>query len=139
MRPPIDDIETYWTEIEKAQAARIIECSVVGGRDTVREGVRAFLARTRADELMIVSDMFDPEKRFRSSKSSPRRPQRCRDSLHAPFAARARHADLASVGPRPLVRNAGPVQPSSVAMIQSRIFSEKPSIRRQSPWPTPCL
>jgi luciferase family oxidoreductase group 1 len=66
MRPPIDDIETYWTEIEKAQAARIIECSVVGGRDTVREGVRAFLARTRADELMIVSDMFDPIKRFRS-------------------------------------------------------------------------
>jgi alkanesulfonate monooxygenase SsuD/methylene tetrahydromethanopterin reductase-like flavin-dependent oxidoreductase (luciferase family) len=66
MPPPIDDIETYWTPAEKEQASRMLACSIVGGPETVRDGLRAFVERTRADELMIVSDMFDPQKRFRS-------------------------------------------------------------------------
>ena len=66
MAPPIDDIETYWTAQEKEHAARMLSCSIVGGPETVRAGMKAFLERTRADELMIVSDMFDPAKRFRS-------------------------------------------------------------------------
>lgn len=66
MSPPIDDIEAYWTPHEKEQAGRMLACSIVGGPETVRTGIAAFLERTHADELMIVSDMFDPEKRFRS-------------------------------------------------------------------------
>ncbi|HVY84493.1 MAG TPA: LLM class flavin-dependent oxidoreductase [Caulobacterales bacterium] len=66
MQPPIDDIETFWTPQEKAQAQRMLACSIIGGPETVRAGIAAFLDRTRADELMIVSDMFDPAKRFRS-------------------------------------------------------------------------
>lgn len=66
MQPPIDEIETYWTPQEKAQAALMLACSVIGGPDTVRRGVAALIERTRADELMIVSDMFDFTKRLRS-------------------------------------------------------------------------
>ncbi|HEU4535196.1 MAG TPA: hypothetical protein VFS00_13805, partial [Polyangiaceae bacterium] len=50
----------------RAQASQMLACSVVGGPATVREGLRAFVERTRADELMIVSDTFDPKARFRS-------------------------------------------------------------------------
>ena len=64
--PPIDDIETYWTPLEKAQVAQMLGGSVIGGPDTVRAGVEAFIRRTQADELMIVSDVFDPAKRQRS-------------------------------------------------------------------------
>lgn len=66
MRPPIEDIETYWTEQEKAQAMQMLACSVVGGPDTVRKGIEQLLERTGADELMIVSDVFDPAMRLRS-------------------------------------------------------------------------
>ncbi|MES1200089.1 MAG: LLM class flavin-dependent oxidoreductase [Pseudomonadota bacterium] len=66
MLPPIDDIETYWSPHEKEQAGRMLACSIIGGPETVRAGIAAFLERTKADELMIVSDMFDPAKRFRS-------------------------------------------------------------------------
>ncbi|HEY1099122.1 MAG TPA: LLM class flavin-dependent oxidoreductase, partial [Myxococcota bacterium] len=66
MQPPIDDIDTYWQPHEKAQAAHMLECTVVGGVDTVREGIKAFVARTGADELMLVSDMYDFSKRLRS-------------------------------------------------------------------------
>jgi luciferase family oxidoreductase group 1 len=65
-RPPIDDIETYWTPMEKAQAGRMLAESVIGGPDAVRAGIEAFAARTGADELMVVSDMFDFQARKRS-------------------------------------------------------------------------
>lgn len=66
MAPPIDDIETYWSPQERVQAGQMLACSVIGGPDTVRAGLRALLDRTHADELMIVSDVYDPDARLRS-------------------------------------------------------------------------
>lgn len=66
MQPPIDDIESYWSPQEKAQASQMLACSVVGGAEKVRQGLRTMIERTKADELMIVSDIFDPVKRLRS-------------------------------------------------------------------------
>ncbi len=66
MQPPIADIETYWSPREKAQAKSMLEFSIVGSPDTVRAGVRALLDRTKADELMVVSDIYDPAERLRS-------------------------------------------------------------------------
>ena len=65
-QPPIANIEDYWSPEEKAQASQMLACSVIGGPDTIRRGVDALIARTRADELMIVSDVFDPALRRRS-------------------------------------------------------------------------
>ena len=66
MKPPIEDIDTYWNEQEKAQAMQMLACSIIGGPETIREGIDEFLERTGADELMIVSDTFDPALRLRS-------------------------------------------------------------------------
>lgn len=66
LKPAIDDIEAYWSPQEKAQASQMLACSVVGGAATVRRGLKALVARTQADELMIVSDVFDFSKRLRS-------------------------------------------------------------------------
>jgi luciferase family oxidoreductase group 1 len=63
---PIDDIETYWTPMEKAQAKQMLARSVVGSPATVRSGIEALVAETKADELMIVSDVYDHTKRLRS-------------------------------------------------------------------------
>ena len=65
-QPPIDDIESYWSPQEKMQASQMLSCSIFGGPETVRAGLQAFVDRTGADELMIVSDVFDPQKRLRS-------------------------------------------------------------------------
>lgn len=64
--PPIDDIETYWSPAEKAQASAMLTHSVVGSLDTVREGVERFVALTGVDELMVVSAIFDHDARLRS-------------------------------------------------------------------------
>jgi luciferase family oxidoreductase group 1 len=65
-QPPIDDIESYWSPIEKAQATRMLARSIIGSPDTVREGVDALIAETQADELVIVSDVYDHAQRLRS-------------------------------------------------------------------------
>jgi luciferase family oxidoreductase group 1 len=65
-QPPIDDIETYWTPSEKIQAMRMLARSIVGSPATVRAGIEALVAETGADELMIVSDVYEHEKRLRS-------------------------------------------------------------------------
>ncbi|MCK9490101.1 MAG: LLM class flavin-dependent oxidoreductase [Xanthomonadales bacterium] len=65
-RPPVDDIENYWSPMEKQQVAAMLSCSVVGSPDTVHEGLQALVARTGADELIIVSDIYDHGARLRS-------------------------------------------------------------------------
>ena len=66
LAPPIDDIETYWSPAEKAQASRMLECSFAGSPDTVRRQLQAFVRRTGADELMVSCTVFDHAARLRS-------------------------------------------------------------------------
>jgi len=65
-KPPIDDIDTYWTAAERQQAQGFLARAIVGSRETVAKGIAALLDETKADELMIVSDIFDHEARVRS-------------------------------------------------------------------------
>ena len=57
--PPIDDIESYWTPPEKLMVERALACAVVGAVDTVKDGVEAFIARHRPDELLITANVFE--------------------------------------------------------------------------------
>src|ERR687894_818256 len=66
LQPPIDDIEAYWTPHEKAQASAMLACSFVGSAETIRRGLEAFMALTRADELIVASAIYDHDKRLRS-------------------------------------------------------------------------
>jgi luciferase family oxidoreductase group 1 len=65
-QPPIDDIETYWSPMERAQVRQKLARSIVGSPETVRAGIEQLVAETGADELMIVSDIYDHTARLRS-------------------------------------------------------------------------
>lgn len=65
-KPPIDDIETYWSGREKAQAMHMLKYSIFGSVDTVRAGLQAFIADTGVDEVMIVCDVYEHQARLRS-------------------------------------------------------------------------
>jgi luciferase family oxidoreductase group 1 len=64
--PPIDDIERYWAPHEKAQAQRMLECSFVGSRASVRAGLERFVADTGADEVIVAAAIYDHASRLRS-------------------------------------------------------------------------
>lgn len=65
-QPPIDDIETYWSPMEKAQAQQMLARSIIGSPETVRAGLEKLIEETGADELMIVSDVYDHSARLQS-------------------------------------------------------------------------
>jgi luciferase family oxidoreductase group 1 len=64
--PPVDDIDSVWSPAEAAHVSQMLACSVVGSRDAVRRGLERFVERTQADELMLVTAVFDPAARQRS-------------------------------------------------------------------------
>jgi luciferase family oxidoreductase group 1 len=66
LKPPIDDIESYWSREEKIHASRMLACSFVGSPDTVKRKLDAFVASTGVDELMVASALFDHQARLRS-------------------------------------------------------------------------
>lgn len=65
-KPPIDDIETYWTPMEKMQVNQMLARSIVGSKATVQAGLAALVKETGADELIVVSDVYDHQKRLKS-------------------------------------------------------------------------
>jgi luciferase family oxidoreductase group 1 len=63
---PIEDIEAYWSPLERAEAERMLACSFVGSKETVRQGIDDFISQTKADEVIVASAIFDHAARLRS-------------------------------------------------------------------------
>ena len=57
--PPVDDIEAFWEPHEKAGVERALACTVLGDPEQVGEGLAAFAARHRPDEMMLTANIFD--------------------------------------------------------------------------------
>jgi luciferase family oxidoreductase group 1 len=64
--PPIDDIESYWTPMEKAQVGSRFAASFVGSHETVRAGLAEFIERTNVDEIIVAAMIYDHAARLRS-------------------------------------------------------------------------
>jgi luciferase family oxidoreductase group 1 len=64
--PPIEDIETFWSPIEKAMAQEVLLFSVAGSAETVERGLRKIIDLTQADELILGAHVYDHKARMRS-------------------------------------------------------------------------
>ena len=64
--PPVEGIESTWSPVEKAQVGRMLACSIVGSKETVRRGLEQFVRDTGVDELMVAAAIFDHKARVRS-------------------------------------------------------------------------
>lgn len=64
--PPVDTMEGRWSEFEKAGVEHALRYSIVGSPDTVSRGLASFIDSTKADEIMVTAQIFDPSARLRS-------------------------------------------------------------------------
>ncbi|MGM0694340.1 MAG: LLM class flavin-dependent oxidoreductase [Pseudomonadota bacterium] len=62
--PPVEALD--WSPREQAQVEQFLGAAVIGGPETVREGLERFLELTGADELMLNTDVYAAEDRLRS-------------------------------------------------------------------------
>src|SRR5688500_1803724 len=66
IQAPIDNIDHYWTPAEKLHASHMLKYSIVDSAETAQKGLEDFLGVTKADELMIVTSIYDHSARVRS-------------------------------------------------------------------------
>ncbi len=84
--PPLKGYDSQLPPAARAMLADVLSSSAIGSPDTVRDSLRAFIARTKPDELMLTSQIFDHSARLHSyeiaadilgSSSSPLRAAAC--------------------------------------------------------------
>lgn len=78
--PPVRDFENTLNAQQQQVMAQVSSASSVGDAQQVREDVDAFIAQTGADELIIVSQIFDLAARLRSYEIAK---QACADYVDA--------------------------------------------------------
>jgi luciferase family oxidoreductase group 1 len=64
--PPVEDYERGLGPMERAILDQALSCTFAGTAAQVSDGLAAFVARTGADELMVVSQVYDHAARLRS-------------------------------------------------------------------------
>lgn len=64
--PPIEDIDSFWSPVEKASASKTLLCSVVGSPETAERRLLNILDITQPDEIIITAHVFDHKARLRS-------------------------------------------------------------------------
>lgn len=66
LNPPVDSMDGYWSDAEKAMVEHAAKYAVVGTPQVVSERLNAFISMTHADELMVTAQIYDPAARRRS-------------------------------------------------------------------------
>ena len=66
LQPPVAGYLEQLHPQERAAVHDFLAAAVIGSPETVRQGFAALAESTRADEFMLVSDVFDPALRLRS-------------------------------------------------------------------------
>jgi luciferase family oxidoreductase group 1 len=64
--PPIDDIESFWSPMEKEHAMSMLGCSFYGSPATIKAKLAPLIEATGADELMVAAAIWDHKARVRS-------------------------------------------------------------------------
>lgn len=70
--PPIDDIDQFWTPMERLGVEQALAVSFVGTSEQIAPRLKAFIKTTGADELMINGHIYDHVARLRSFELTAR-------------------------------------------------------------------
>ena len=64
--PPVDSMEPLWNELERASVENRLGAAIVGSDATVKAGLEKLVGDTGADEVIVVTDTYEPEDRLES-------------------------------------------------------------------------
>lgn len=66
LQPPVTNMDALWDLQSRAAVMQMTQCTFVGGPETLKKKLSAFLEATGADELMVNTNLFDTEARMQS-------------------------------------------------------------------------
>jgi luciferase family oxidoreductase group 1 len=66
LMPPVDSMDDIWDDFERAAVENKLGAAIVGSKATVKAGLEKLVRDTAADEVIVVTDTYDPDDRLRS-------------------------------------------------------------------------
>src|ERR1700739_3318201 len=66
--PPVESMDNLWSDWERAAVESRLGAAIVGSETTVKGGLEKLVAETGADEVIVVTDTWEPEARLDSSR-----------------------------------------------------------------------
>jgi luciferase family oxidoreductase group 1 len=64
--PPVDSMEPLWRDYERAAVESKLRTAIVGSDATVKAGLEDLVRDTEADEVIVVTDTYEPADRLQS-------------------------------------------------------------------------
>ncbi|MCW7503295.1 LLM class flavin-dependent oxidoreductase [Leptospira paudalimensis] len=64
--PPVSSMDDLWSEQEKQMAKQMLSVSAVGSKETIVKKINKIQEEIQANELIVVSSVYDTDKRIRS-------------------------------------------------------------------------
>ncbi len=64
--PPVKNFDETLSDVDRSIVSSFASCSAVGALETVRDGLRDFIQKTSADEIIVSSQIYDHAARVRS-------------------------------------------------------------------------
>ncbi len=66
LKPPVEDMDSLWSEYEKHVVAQQLKYTVTGKAETVKKKLEAIVEETQADELIVNTHVYDQQARLKS-------------------------------------------------------------------------
>jgi len=64
--PPVDSMDSIWQDFERAAVEGKLSAAIVGSKATVQAGLEKLVTKTAADEVIVVTDTYEPADRMHS-------------------------------------------------------------------------
>ena len=66
LQPPIKNMDSIWSEYEKAAVMQMMKYTFIGSAETIKKELEPFLTNTGVDEIMVASYIYDNNARIHS-------------------------------------------------------------------------
>jgi len=66
LQPPVDSMESMWTEYQKEALDQMLSLSFIGSPQTIKKDLQNFVEQTKIDEIMIISNIYDQQAKIHS-------------------------------------------------------------------------
>jgi len=68
LQPPVDSMESIWTEYQKEALDQMLSLSFIGSPQTIKKDLQNFVEQTKINEIMIISNIYDQQAKIHSYK-----------------------------------------------------------------------
>lgn len=66
LQPPVENMQKIWTPEQKAALDQMLSLSFVGSAQTIKKDIAGFIGKTKIDEIMIISNIYDQAAKIHS-------------------------------------------------------------------------